>query len=341
MPLISLSICIPTYNFGKFIGETLESIVCQLTDGVEIVVLDGASTDNTPDIVSQFQANCPNLRYHRLDKRGGIDRDIAKSIELANGEYCWLFSSDDVMRKGAIAKMLSQIKHGHDLYLCKHTNCTFDMKFMHEHPVLRSNEEVEFNLASQSDRQRYFELAITTESFFGFLGGIIIKKSKWESVPINEMFVGSCWGHAARIFELMPMGLTLKYLPEPLLDHRGDNDSFSDKGIVNRYKIAIDGYHKLGDVFFGHKSYEAYHIRRVIRYEFGFQIFLETKVLCWKNPSREDRRVLDSLFRKAYNDDYLLSNLYYFIYMFSPSWLLCAAKRLYARIKGYDYDPGS
>ena len=323
MSSTSLSICIPTYNFGKFIGETLESIVCQLTDDAEIVVLDGASTDNTSDIVRQFQANCPNLRYHRLDKRGGIDRDIAKSIELANGEYCWLFSSDDVMRKGAIAKILSQIKHGHDLYL------------------LRSNEEVEFNLASQSDRQRYFELAITTESFFGFLGGIIIKKSKWESVPINEMFVGSCWGHAARIFELMPMGLTLKYLPEPLLDHRGDNDSFSDKGIVNRYKIAIDGYHKLGDVFFGHKSYEAYHIRRVIRYEFGFQIFLETKVLCWKNPSREDRRVLDSLFRKAYNDDYLLSNLYYFIYMFSPSWLLCAAKRLYARIKGYDYDPGS
>jgi abequosyltransferase len=215
------------------------------------------------------------------------------------------------------------------------------MKFVSEHPVLRSNEAVEFNLTNQSDRQRYFELAITTESFFSFLGGIIIKKSKWDSVPINEMFVGSCWGHAARIFELISTGLTVKYLAEPLLDRRGDNDSFADKGVVNRYRIAIDGYHKIGDVFFGHKSYEAYHIRRVIRHEFDLRTFLEAKVLCWKNPSREDKSVLDSLFRKAYNDNYLLYNLYYFIYMFSPNLLLYAAKRTCARIKGYDYDTGS
>ncbi|MGA2323245.1 MAG: glycosyltransferase family 2 protein [Sedimentisphaerales bacterium] len=335
MSLTSLSICIPTYNFGKFIGETLESIICQLTDDAEIVVLDGASTDNTPDIVRQFQANCPNLRYHRLDKRGGIDRDMAKSVELANGEYCWLFSSDDIMRRGAIAKILSQIKHGHDLYLCQHTNCTFDMKFVSEHPVLRSNEEVEFNLTNQSDRQRYFELATTTEAFFSFLGGIIIKKSKWDSVPINEMFVGSCWGHAARIFELISMGLTVKYLAEPLLDRRGDNDSFADKGVVNRFRIAIDGYHKIGDVFFGHKSYEAYHIRRVIRYEFNMRNFLEAKLSCWSNPSREDRSILDSLFRKTYNDNPLLYYLKLFIYKYSPNWLLYTTKKVCSKINKY------
>ncbi|MCX5632573.1 MAG: glycosyltransferase family 2 protein [Phycisphaerae bacterium] len=335
MPLTSLSICIPTYNFGKFIGETLESIVCQLTDKVEIVVLDGASTDNTSDIVRQFQADCPNLTYHRLDKRGGIDRDIAKSVELANGEYCWLFSSDDIMRQGAIAKMLGQIKHGHDLYLCKHTNCTFNMKFYSEHPVLRTNKEVEFNLTNQLDRQRYFNLAITTEAFFSFMGGVIVKKSRWDSVPMNEMFVGSCWTHVVRIFELMPKGLTVKYIAEPLLDRREGNDSFSDKGVVNRYRIAIDGYHKIGDVFFGHKSFEAYHIRRVIRYEFNLRNFLRAKVSCWKNPSREDKSALDALFHKAYSDSPLLSNLKYFIYKFSPNWLLYPADKVYSRIKKY------
>jgi abequosyltransferase len=64
MPPIALSICVPTYNFGKFIGDTLKSILCQTADGVEINVLDGASTDNTSDIVRQFQANYPNLKYH-------------------------------------------------------------------------------------------------------------------------------------------------------------------------------------------------------------------------------------------------------------------------------------
>jgi abequosyltransferase len=327
MPPIALSICIPTYNFGNFIGDTLKSIICQAAEGVEIVVLDGASTDNTPDVVRQFQAECPNLKYHRFNKKGGIDRDMAKSVELANGEYCWLFSSDDVMRPGSIAKILTQIKHGHDLYLCKHTHCTFDMKYLREHPVLKADKEVEFNLTKRSDRERYFKLAITTEAFFSFLGGIIIKKSKWDSVPINETFVGSCWGHAARIFELIQKGLTIKYIPESLLDRRGDNDSFADRGVANRYRIAIDGYHKIGDIIFGHNSFEAYHIRRVIRYEFNMQTFLEAKLSCWVNSSFEDKRILDELFRKAYNDRLLLDFIRYPVYYYSPDWLLYAVKK--------------
>lgn len=49
-----LSICIPTYNFGEFIGETLDSIVCQATDETEIVIVDGASTfaPLTPNLCS-------------------------------------------------------------------------------------------------------------------------------------------------------------------------------------------------------------------------------------------------------------------------------------------------
>ena len=89
---IRLSVCIPTYNFGRFIGETLESIVRQATEEVEIVVLDGGSTDNTTEVVEGFRDAFPRLRYYRQDFKGGIDRDMAKSVELARGEYCWLFS---------------------------------------------------------------------------------------------------------------------------------------------------------------------------------------------------------------------------------------------------------
>jgi abequosyltransferase len=65
MPHISLSICIPTYNFGKFIGQTLESIIPNLTEAVEVVILDGGSTDDTADVVAQKQRNFPQIQYHR------------------------------------------------------------------------------------------------------------------------------------------------------------------------------------------------------------------------------------------------------------------------------------
>ncbi len=60
---IRLSVCIPTYNFGRFIGETLDSIVRQATEEIEIVVLDGGSTDNTTEVVEGFRDTFPRLRY--------------------------------------------------------------------------------------------------------------------------------------------------------------------------------------------------------------------------------------------------------------------------------------
>ncbi len=100
--MIKLSICIPTYNFADFIGETLQSIADQLDDRVEVVVVDGASTDNTGDVVRTFTNTYPNIRYHLLEEKGGIDVDMARSVELARGEFCWLFSSDDVMCHDAL-----------------------------------------------------------------------------------------------------------------------------------------------------------------------------------------------------------------------------------------------
>src|SRR3990172_10682313 len=97
-----LSICIPTYNYGEFIGATLTSVADQFTDGLEVVVVDGGSTDCTPEVVRSFEERLPGMRYIRLTTRGGIDRDMAHTVAVATGEYCWLLSSDDVLRPGAI-----------------------------------------------------------------------------------------------------------------------------------------------------------------------------------------------------------------------------------------------
>lgn len=99
MNAIRLSVCIPTYNFGAFIGATLDSIDGQATDEVEIVV-DGASKDNTAQVVQQVEQSFARLRYCRRDVKGGVDADLALALELARVDYCWLMSSDDVLASG-------------------------------------------------------------------------------------------------------------------------------------------------------------------------------------------------------------------------------------------------
>ncbi len=132
---IKLSICIPTYNFGKFIGQTLDSILPNLREDVEVVILDGGSTDDTTQVVAQRQRDFPQIKYHRQGFRGGIDRDIVKVISMAHGDYCWLFSADDIMMFGAVDKVMHSIKSNCDIYLCEQILCNYEMQPIKEYPI--------------------------------------------------------------------------------------------------------------------------------------------------------------------------------------------------------------
>ncbi|MBK8051587.1 MAG: glycosyltransferase [Anaerolineales bacterium] len=62
---------IPTYNRARFIGATLDSIIPQLTGETELLVVDGASTDDTETVVRARIACCPAVRYVRLAEKAG------------------------------------------------------------------------------------------------------------------------------------------------------------------------------------------------------------------------------------------------------------------------------
>jgi abequosyltransferase len=330
---IRLSICIPIYNCAEFVGQALDSILPQTSGEVEVIVYDGGSTDATPALLESYAKVWPNLQYHRGALRGGIDADLETCVAFAKGEYCWLFSGDDVMRQGAIERAFERIKQQSDIYICKHTICSKAMVIFHEHPVLKPDQELTANLANPNERLEWFRRAVTTEAFFSFISGLIVRREKWQSGELPEAFNRSCWGHVARFFGLVSSGLTVCYVAEVWLDQRGGNDSFMDKGVVNRYRIAIEGYHKMAETFFGRESEEAFHIRRVIRNEFPFIVFWNTKFLCLKNPIGENRQMLDKIFKMAYVDNSLGVKILRYAYLMTPYWSLSIAKFVYQPIK--------
>ena len=86
-----VSFCIPTYNFAKFIGETLDSIIQQADERVQIVIVDGGSTDGTAEIVRDKSRDFPNIKFIQRSQRCGSTR-YSESVAQADGEFCWLFS---------------------------------------------------------------------------------------------------------------------------------------------------------------------------------------------------------------------------------------------------------
>ena len=116
----------------------------------------------------------------------------------------------------------------------------------------------------------------------------------------------------------MPEGLRLKFLAGSYLDKRTENDSFMDHGIIRRYALAIDGYHRLADTFFGHDSSEAREIRRVVANEFPPWILLNAKMQSQEEGNRADIPLLDRLAATAYRDRDPRNRIYHALYRHTP-----------------------
>lgn len=218
MNSVKISVCIATRNRGKFIGATLESIIVQATDEVEIVILDGASTDNTEEVIRHYQGRFPRLHYFRQDTNLGIDRDFAKAVDTARGEYCWLFSDDDLLKAGAIRTVLDAIEDDYALIVANAEVRNTDLSKLLEPKRLPLTQNRKYK---SSDTQR---LLTDTAAYLSFIGCIIIKRQVWKSREKEEYF-GTYFAHVGVIFQKPLPGEALA-IAEPLVTIRYGNASW-------------------------------------------------------------------------------------------------------------------
>jgi abequosyltransferase len=189
-----LSICIATLNRAAFIGETLESILSQCTDQVEVVIVDGASTDGTDAIVRELQKQWPNLRYCRLSKNGGVDQDYCATVQMATGRYCWLMSDDDVLKDGAIAAVLAAVRNDYELIIVNAEVRNFDLSRVVEQRRLPFSAD---RMYAPEDMDKLF---IDIGDYLTFIGCVVIKRSVWLERK-REPYFGSNFIHIGVIFQ--------------------------------------------------------------------------------------------------------------------------------------------
>lgn len=118
-----LTIAIPTYNRAKFLPSALDSIISQYQEGVEILISDNGSTDNTLQIIESFIKNYSYIRVCGSKTNRGIDENILNVISNARGEYVHLFSDDDLLTDGALKVIINEIKKVHPEVLSLNHYC--------------------------------------------------------------------------------------------------------------------------------------------------------------------------------------------------------------------------
>jgi len=88
-----VTVMIPTYNYARFLGEAIQSVLDQTFQDFEIIVVDDGSTDNAKEVVEKFKDT--RIRYIYQDHRGA---SAAQNVALhaARGEYITGIGADDI-----------------------------------------------------------------------------------------------------------------------------------------------------------------------------------------------------------------------------------------------------
>ena len=103
-----VSVCIPTYNYGRFLGDAIDSVLAQEYEAFELIVVDNASDDDTPAVVAARED--PRLRAHRNDRNLGLFGNFARCLELATGEFVKFLAADDWLHPAYLREAMALVE---------------------------------------------------------------------------------------------------------------------------------------------------------------------------------------------------------------------------------------
>lgn len=117
-----VSIIVITYNSELYVKETLESILKQTYQNLEIILSDDCSTDSTPDILKTFEEKYKNkfkggVYYTQTEKNSGIVGNYNHALKFAKGEWIKYIAGDDRLKPNCIERFVANIHEG-DYFLC-------------------------------------------------------------------------------------------------------------------------------------------------------------------------------------------------------------------------------
>lgn len=109
-----VTIIIPSYNHSRFIGYTIESIISQSYQNIELIIIDDGSTDNSIEIINNFKNICTQ-RFRKFifinRENKGLCYTLNEGIKLSSGKYISIIASDDIMHHDKTTEQVDYLEH--------------------------------------------------------------------------------------------------------------------------------------------------------------------------------------------------------------------------------------
>ena len=116
-----VSIIVPVYNVGKFLPKCLDSLVNQTLKGIEIIIVNDGSTDNSQAIIDTYAANYPEMIKAYTKKNGGLSDARNFGMKKATGDFLGFVDSDDFVDLTMFEKLYTRaVTTDSDVVVCAH-----------------------------------------------------------------------------------------------------------------------------------------------------------------------------------------------------------------------------
>ena len=104
MDKYDISVIIPVYNAGKYLEECIKSVLSQTKHGIELILIDDGSTDDSPQIIDTFAKGHPNIvAFHQ--ENAGVGKARAVGYLMARGDYVGWVDADDIAKPEMFEKL--------------------------------------------------------------------------------------------------------------------------------------------------------------------------------------------------------------------------------------------
>jgi glycosyltransferase involved in cell wall biosynthesis len=182
MTQVLVSICIPTYMGAEVLSQTVDTIVVQHRDGLEVVVCDDCSTDGTLELAQSYATRYPFISVYANPKNLGMDENFTQAVLHGVGRYVWLSGQDDVFAPGAIDKLWDVLIHypAIDFVYFNYRIVNGDLSRDVGSAPLTLSEDAYFPTP-----EAYFAVLDHTPTF---LAATVMRRKFWDVTPVKDFF---------------------------------------------------------------------------------------------------------------------------------------------------------
>jgi glycosyltransferase involved in cell wall biosynthesis len=211
----TLSIVVPAYNIAPYIEQCLHSILGQLKDHHELIVIDDGSKDNSRALATALQASWPGTNFQVITQvNEGLAGVRNHGVRVATGEYIVWVDGDDVLVDGILAKLDQAIAEQHPDVVA----CDFNMWHPQE-PGKTHYEKLGYpDHALLREPEAILNAFLATAKMYVWTN--VIRRALYAHLPDPIFPPGRVFEDISTTPRLLTECASLLYLPTPIIDYR-------------------------------------------------------------------------------------------------------------------------